>query len=148
MTTGSHGTTFGGNPLAMSVGNAVLDVVLAPGFFERVGQAGLLLKQRLAELQDRHPGVIAEIRGDGLMLGLRTVVPNGDFVAAARARHLLVIAAGDNVVRLLPPLVVTDAEIADAFDRLDAACADIEAKGAPAGAATQAVTSAVRVGAS
>ncbi len=130
MTTGSHGTTFGGNPLAMSVGNAVLDVVLAPGFFERVGQAGLLLKQSLAELQDRHPGVIAEIRGDGLMLGLRTVVPNGEFVAAARARHLLVIAAGDNVVRLLPPLVVTDAEIGDAFDRLDAACADIEAKGA------------------
>ena len=148
MTTGSHGTTFGGNPLAMSVGNAVLDVVLAPGFFERVGQAGLLLKQRLAELQDRHPGVIAEIRGDGLMLGLRTVVPNGDFVIAARARHILVIAAGDNVVRLLPPLVVTDAEIAEAFDRLDAACSDIEAKGAPSGARAQAVTSAVRAGAS
>ncbi len=148
MTTGSHGTTFGGNPLAMSVGNAVLDVVLAPGFFERVGQAGLLLKQRLAELQDRHPGVIAEIRGDGLMLGLRTVVPNGEFVAAARARHMLVIAAGDNVVRLLPPLIVTDAEIGDAFDRLDAACSDIEAKGAPSGAGAQAATSAVRVGAS
>ena len=148
MTTGSHGTTFGGNPLAMSVGNAVLDVVLAPGFFERVGQAGLLLKQRLAELQDRHPGVIGEIRGDGLMLGLRTIVPNGEFVAAARARHILVIAAGDNVVRLLPPLVVTDAEIADAFDRLDAACADIEAKSAPSGVGAEAVTSAVRVGAS
>ncbi len=148
MTTGSHGTTFGGNPLAMSVGNAVLDIVLAPGFFERVGQAGLLLKQRLAELQDRHPGVIAEIRGDGLMLGLRTVVPNGEFVAAARARHMLVIAAGDNVVRLLPPLIVTDAEIGAAFDRLDAACSDIEAKGAASGATAQAATSAVRVGAS
>ncbi len=148
MTTGSHGTTFGGNPLAMSVGNAVLDVVLAPGFFERVGQAGLLLKQRLAELQDRHPGVIAEIRGDGLMLGLRTVVPNGELVAAARARHILVIAAGDNVVRLLPPLVVTDAEIAEAFERLDAACSDIEAKSAPSVARAEAATSAVRTGAS
>ena len=148
MTTGSHGTTFGGNPLAMSVGNAVLDVVLAPGFFERVGQAGLLLKQRLAELQDRHPDVVAEIRGDGLMLGLRTVVPNGEFVAAARARHILVIAAGDNVVRLLPPLVVTDAEIAEAIGRLDAACSDLEAKGAPAGVTGPAVTSAVRAGAS
>ena len=148
MTTGSHGTTFGGNPLAMSVGNAVLDVVLAPGFFKRVAQAGLLLKQRLAELQDRHPGVIAEIRGDGLMLGLRTVVPNGEFVAAARARHILVIAAGDNVVRLLPPLVVTDAEIGEAFDRLDAACSDIEAKSAPSVAKAEAATSAVRTGAS
>ena len=107
-----------------------------------------MLKQRLAELQDRHPGVIGEIRGDGLMLGLRTVVPNGEFVAAARARHILVIAAGDNVVRLLPPLVVTDAEIADAFDRLDAACADIEAKSAPSGVEAEAVTSAVRAGAS
>ncbi len=131
MTVGTHGTTFGGNPLAMSVGNAVLDVVLEPGFLDRVAQAGIGLKQRLAELQDRHPGVIAEIRGDGLMVGLRTAVPNGDFVAAARDRHVLVIAAGDNVVRLLPPLVITDAEIAEAVRRLDAACADIAARRAP-----------------
>ena len=153
MTTGTHGTTFGGNPLAMSVGNAVLDVVLAPGFFDRVAQAGLVLRQRLAELQDRHPGVIAEIRGEGLMLGLRTVVPNGEFVAAARARHILVIAAGDNVVRLLPPLVTTDAEIAEAFDRLDQACSDIEARAsaasppAPSTSRMAPVTSAVRAGA-
>ena len=132
MVVGSHGTTFGGNPLAMAVGNAVLDVVLERGFLDRVKAAGLGFKQRLAELQDRYPGIIAEIRGDGLMLGLRCAVPNGDLVAAARARHVLVIAAGDNVVRLLPPLVISDDEIADAVRRLDAACADIEARRAVA----------------
>ena len=84
MTVGTHGTTFGGNPLAMAVGNAVLDVVLEPGFLDRVERMGLLLKQRLAELKDRHPAIIAEIRGEGLMLGLRTHVPNTDFIAAAR----------------------------------------------------------------
>src|SRR4051794_4058780 len=111
MTLGTHGTTFGGNPLAMAVGNAVLDVVLAPGFLEHVERMGLFLKQRLAELKDRHPAVIAEIRGQGLMLGIRTHVPNTDFVTAARDQQLIVIGAGDNVSRLLPPLIVTEAEI-------------------------------------
>ena len=151
MTVGSHGTTFGGNPLAMAIGNAVLDVVLEEGFLDEVKRKGLLFRQRLAELQDRYPGVIAEIRGDGLMLGLKGAVPNGDIVAAARARHVLMIAAGDNVVRLLPPLVISDDEIAEALRRLDAACADIEAHRAPPVAATDEVdphrTSAVRKGA-
>ena len=151
MTVGTHGTTFGGNPLAMAVGNAVLDVVLEPGFLDRVKAAGLGFKQRLAELQDRYPEVIAEIRGDGLMLGLRGAVPNGDIVAAARDRHVLVIAAGDNVVRLLPPLVISDAEIAEAMRRLDAACADIVARRAaparPEGEADPHRTSAVLKGA-
>ncbi|KQT87663.1 acetylornithine aminotransferase [Methylobacterium sp. Leaf469] len=120
MTAGTHGTTFGGNPLAMAVGNAVLDVVLADGFLDRVGQVGLLLKQRLAALQDRHPGVIQEIRGDGLMLGLKLGVPNTEFAATARDMHLLVIPAGDNVVRLLPPLIITDADVTEAVARLDA----------------------------
>ena len=132
MTVGSHGTTFGGNPLAMSVGNAVLDVILDPHFLPHVRHMGLRLKQRLAELKDRFPGVIAEIRGEGLMLGLRTVVPNTELVAAARAHHLLVIGAGDNVVRLLPPLIVSEAEIGEAVRRLDAACSDIVAASAPA----------------
>jgi acetylornithine/N-succinyldiaminopimelate aminotransferase len=126
MTVGSHGTTFGGNPLAMAVGNAVLDVVLAPGFLDHVQRMGLLLKQRLAALKDRHPGVVAEIRGQGLLVGLRTHVPNTDVVAAARDRKLLTIAAGDNVVRLLPPLIVTEAEIAQAVEMLDAACTALE----------------------
>ncbi len=151
MTVGSHGTTFGGNPLAMAVGNAVLDVVLEPGFLDHVRQVGLAFRQRLAELQDRYPSIVAEIRGDGLMLGLRCAVPNGDLVAAARERHLLVIAAGDNVVRLLPPLVISEAEAAEAVRRLDAACADIEARRAkvaePDGQADPHHTSAVLKGA-
>jgi acetylornithine/N-succinyldiaminopimelate aminotransferase len=127
MTAGSHGTTFGGNPLAMAVGNAVLDVVLADGFLDHVQRIGLLLKQRLAGLRDRHPEVIAEIRGAGLLLGLKLNVPNVAFAAAARAEHLLVIPAGDNVVRLLPPLIVTDADVHAAVDRLEAAAGRLEA---------------------
>lgn len=128
MTLGTHGTTFGGNPLAMAVGNAVLDVILEPGFLESVERKGLLLKQRLAELKDRHPSVIAEVRGQGLIMGLRTVVPNTEFVNAARDQKLIVIGAGDNVVRLLPPLIITEADLGEAINRLDAACAAIEAE--------------------
>ncbi len=126
ITPGSHGTTFGGNPLAMAVGNAVLDVVLAPGFLDHVAQMGLLFQQRLAELKDRHPAVVAEIRGAGLMLGIKTHVPNTAFAAAARDAKMLVIPAGDNVVRLLPPLVITQADVGEAMQRLDAACTALE----------------------
>lgn len=123
MTAGTHGSTFGGNPLAMAVGDAVLDVVLAPGFLDKVRHNSILLRQRLAEIQDRYPGVIAEIRGDGLLMGMRAVVPNNELVDALRAEKLLTIAAGDNVVRLLPPLIVEEAEIAEALVRIDRACA-------------------------
>jgi acetylornithine/N-succinyldiaminopimelate aminotransferase len=123
MTAGTHGSTFGGNPLAMSVANAVLDVVLEPGFLDRVRQAGLLLKQRLAEIKDRYPGVIAEVRGEGLLIGLRAVVPAGTVVDALRAEHMIAVSAGDNVIRLLPPLIIDDAEIGEAMTRLDRACA-------------------------
>lgn len=129
MVVGSHGTTFGGNPLAMAVANAVLDIVLAPGFLDQVRQTGLLLKQRLAALKDRHPSIVDELRGEGLMTGLRLLVPNTDFAAAARDEHLLVIPAGDNVVRLLPPLVIGEAEVAAALDKLEAACAAMEMRG-------------------
>ncbi|NIX77852.1 acetylornithine transaminase [Microvirga terricola] len=128
MTLGTHGSTFGGNPLAMAVGNAVLDVILAPGFLEHVEKVGLLLKQRMAELMDRHPAVIAEVRGLGLMMGLRTHVPNTEFIAAARSEKIILIGAGENVSRILPPLIITDAEVAEAMNRLDAACAAIEAE--------------------
>jgi len=126
LTAGAHGTTFGGNPLAMAVGNAVLDVVLEPGFIERVAQLGLLFRQRLAELRDRHPQIIEEIRGEGLMVGVRVKVPTADFAAAARKERLLTVPAGDNVVRLLPPLIITEEELADGVRRLDAACRRIE----------------------
>jgi acetylornithine/N-succinyldiaminopimelate aminotransferase len=127
MTAGTHGSTFGGNPLATSVAGAVLDVVLEKGFLDRVARTGLLFKQRLAEMKDRHPAVIAEVRGEGLLLGLRTVVPNMDLVAACRQEGLLTAGAGENVVRLLPPLISGEAEVAEAMTRLDAACVKIEA---------------------
>ncbi|HXE25298.1 MAG TPA: aspartate aminotransferase family protein [Roseiarcus sp.] len=133
LTVGVHGTTFGGNPLAMAVGNATLDVILAPGFLERVVRLGLRMRQRLAELKDRHLGVIEEIRGEGLMIGLKLKVPPAKFAEAALERKLLVIPAGDNVVRILPPLVVSDEEIGEGVRRLDSVCA---ALGAPAMAAT------------
>ncbi|HEV2512679.1 aspartate aminotransferase family protein [Bosea sp. (in: a-proteobacteria)] len=128
MTLGTHGTTFGGNPLAMAVGNAVLDVILAPGFIEQVQKTALRLRQSLAQLKDQHPQVIEEIRGEGLMLGLKLKTPNTDFVAQARAAGLLVVAAGDNVVRLLPPLIIGESEVAEAVARLDKAAGAVEAE--------------------
>ncbi len=128
MTAGTHGTTFGGNPLAMAVGNAVLDVVLADGFLDHVNRMALLLRQRLAGLADRHPRIIEEVRGQGLLLGLKVRVPNTDLVAAARDAKLITIGAGNNVVRLLPPLIITDAEISEAVERLDQAASALEAK--------------------
>jgi acetylornithine/N-succinyldiaminopimelate aminotransferase len=127
MTAGTHGSTFGGNPLALAAANAVLDVVMAPAFLERTRRMALLLKQRLAELKDRHPGVIAEVRGEGFLIGLRALVPAGELVDAARREKLLTVAAGENVVRLLPPLIVGEEEIAEAVKRLDAAASEIEA---------------------
>jgi acetylornithine/N-succinyldiaminopimelate aminotransferase len=123
MTAGTHGSTFGGNPLAMSAANATLDVMLAPGFFARVQQISLLLKQRLAEIKDRYPSVIGEVRGEGLLIGLKALVPAGELVDALRAEKMLTVAAGDNVVRLLPPLIINEQEIAEGVTRLARACA-------------------------
>jgi acetylornithine/N-succinyldiaminopimelate aminotransferase len=128
MTAGTHGSTYGGNPLAMAVGNAVLDIVAEPAFLAKVETTALLLKQRLAELKDRYPSVIAEIRGKGLLMGIRTVVPNTDLVTELREQGLLTIGAGDNVVRLLPPLIIDENDVAEAARRLDAGCAAIDAR--------------------
>ena len=122
MTPGSHGSTFGGNPLAVAAANAVLDVMLAPGFFEHARKMSLLLKQKLASVVDRHPDVVAEVRGEGLLIGVRAVVPAGDLINALRDEKLLTVAAGDNVVRFLPPLIVTEAELDEAVERLERAC--------------------------
>jgi acetylornithine/N-succinyldiaminopimelate aminotransferase len=123
MTPGTHGSTFGGNPLAMAVGKAVIDIVSEPAFLEDVRRKGLYIKQRLAGVVDAHPSVVAEIRGEGLLIGLRCIVPVADVVAALRDQDMLVATAGENVVRLLPPLNVSDAEIDSAIERLDAALA-------------------------
>jgi acetylornithine/N-succinyldiaminopimelate aminotransferase len=123
MTAGTHGSTFGGNPLAMCVADAVLDVMLEPGFLERVRHTALLFKQRLAEIKDHYPTLIGEVRGEGLLIGLRALVPAASVVNALRAEGMIVVAAGDNVVRLLPPLIIGEQEIAEAIVRLDRACA-------------------------
>ncbi len=127
MTAGVHGTTFGGNPLAMAVGNAVLDVVLEEGFLDEVARKALLLKQGLAAIADEFPQVVEEIRGTGLILGLKCAMPNARVNQALRERHLLAVPAGENVIRLLPPLNVTDAEIGEALARIRAAAAGLAA---------------------
>src|ERR1051325_10744621 len=111
MTPGTHGSTFGGNPLAVAAGNAVLDVVSKPGFLDHVRKIALLFRQRLAEIKDRHPAVITEVRGEGLLIGLKCEVPNTELIDAFRVEKLLAFCAGDNVARLVPPLVVTEAEV-------------------------------------
>jgi acetylornithine/N-succinyldiaminopimelate aminotransferase len=133
MTPGSHGSTFGGNPLAMAVGKAVIDIVSEPGFLEDVRRKGLYFKQRLAGVVDAHPGVAAEIRGEGLLIGLRCITPVAEVVAALRDHGLLAASAGENVLRLLPPLNVSDAEIDGAIERLDAALATLAPAKAIAG---------------
>ena len=130
MTPGVHGTTFGGNPLAMAVGNAVLDVVLEDGFLDDVSRKALLLKQGLAGIADEFPTVIEEIRGIGLMLGIKCRLPNARVNMALREQHLLAVPAGDNVLRLLPPLTVTDEEIRAALDRIRAGAASVAASAA------------------
>ncbi|MFN7322036.1 MAG: aspartate aminotransferase family protein [Methylobacterium sp.] len=127
MVAGTHGSTYGGNPLAMAVGNAVLDVVTAPGFLENVQHMSLRLSQRLAELKDRFPGVIAEVRGSGLLMGLKMQVPNTEFVAALRNEGLLTVGAGDNVVRLLPPLIIGEEEVRYATEAIERAAATFAA---------------------
>lgn len=125
MTPGTHGTTYGGNPLAMAVGNAVLDIVLADGFLEHVRDTALLFKQSLASLADRYPDVVEEIRGEGLLLGLKAKVPNTELVAGMREQGLLAVSAGDNVVRLLPPLILTADEVREGMTRIETAIASL-----------------------
>jgi acetylornithine/N-succinyldiaminopimelate aminotransferase len=122
MTPGTHGSTFGGNPLAVAVANAVLDEVTADGFIDNVKQNALKLKQRLAELKDRHASVIAEVRNEGLLMGLRLLPPVASMVDALRAEKMIAPAAGDNVLRLLPPLIIGEEEIAFAVNAIDRAC--------------------------
>jgi len=127
MAPGSHGSTFGGNPLAVAAANAVLDVMLEPGFFDHVRKMSLLLKQKLASVVDRYPTVLSEVRGEGLLIGVKAVVPSGDLVTALREQKLLTVGAGDNVVRFLAPLIVSEVEIEQSVQLLERACTALAA---------------------
>ena len=127
MTAGTHGSTYGGNPLAMAVGNAVVDVMTEEGFLDHVSEMAGLMRQRLAGLQDQFPDVIESVRGEGLMLGLKLKAPNAAFVEAARAVKLLTVPAADNVVRILPPLTITAEHVDFAITALDTACGVMQA---------------------
>jgi len=123
MTVGSHASTFGGNPLAMAVGNAVLDVVLAPEFLPHVERVANFARQQLAALPSEYPHIFEDVRGHGLMLGLKIKVPNTAFIDELRKRKLLAVAAGGNVVRLLPPLIVDEDHVREAVRILGEAAA-------------------------
>jgi acetylornithine/N-succinyldiaminopimelate aminotransferase len=129
MTPGTHGSTYGGNPLGMAVAAAALDVVLSPDFLPHVEAISNYLNQQLSGLLTEHAGVFEEIRGLGLMLGLKLRVPNTEFVVAARKQGLLVVAAGDNVVRLLPPLIIEESHVREAMAMLSAAAKTFEHEG-------------------
>jgi len=126
MTVGSHGSTYGGNPLAMAAGNAVLDLVLKPDFLERVRAISGFMQQNLAMLAAEHPKVIAEVRGRGLLLGLKLHVPAAAFIARLRENRLLAVGATENVARLLPPLNIEEAHVKEALTALVSACSAFE----------------------
>ena len=130
LTAGSHGSTFGGNPLAMAVANAVLDVMLTEGFLEHVCTVGAELRARLTALAARYPAVITEVRGAGLMLGLKCAIDNGTVVEHLLKEGLLAVPAADNVVRLLPPLTIEASHVAEAAEVLDRVCARLADKAA------------------
>ncbi|MEQ9449823.1 MAG: aspartate aminotransferase family protein [Rhodospirillaceae bacterium] len=125
MTAGSHGSTFGGNPLAMAAGNAVMDVLLEPGFMGGVEKTAGKLWGKLETLVKKHGKVFETARGKGLMIGIKCKITNTDVVAKAASNGLLTVPAGDNVVRLLPPLIIGDAEIDAAMDILDTSAAEL-----------------------
>jgi acetylornithine/N-succinyldiaminopimelate aminotransferase len=119
LTAGTHGSTFGGNPLAVAVGNAVLDVLLADGFLEQVQRIAARLRAKLEEFARRHPDLIEEVRGEGLMIGLKCRVPNTEVIDRLRANRMLTAGAGDNVVRLLPPLIIANSHIEEGLAILE-----------------------------
>ncbi len=126
MVVGTHGSTYGGNPLACAVGNAVLDRILEPQFLPHVQEMSKKLNWHLHQLQQRFPQYIKEVRGKGLMLGLKITPPVSEFVALLLKNHLLTIGAGDNVLRLLPPLIVQQSDIEEAIEIITKAFKEIE----------------------
>ncbi len=132
MTVGTHGTTYGGNPLAMAVSNKAIDMILAPGFLDHVNKIANYLHQQLGALVAGHPALFESVRGQGLMIGIKMKTPSADFIAAARANGLVVLPAGDNVVRLLPPLTLSENEAREGMDLLSKTASQMEAQKAAA----------------
>ena len=130
LTPGTHGTTFGGNPLAMAVGNAVVDTILAPGFLDHVRDVGDYLWQRMGDVVAKHPKVFAAVRGAGLMQGLvcQPEFTNLSVIDALRENGLMTVGAGENVIRLLPPLIIEKAHVDEAADIIARTAAEVEAK--------------------
>jgi acetylornithine/N-succinyldiaminopimelate aminotransferase len=127
MTAGTHGSTYGGNPLGCAVGNAVMDIVADPAFLAEVNRKSGLMRQKLEGLIAAHPDIFEGVRGAGLMLGLKCKVAPADVVNAGYAQQVITVPAADNVVRLLPPLNISDEEIAEAVSRLDRAATTLGA---------------------
>ena len=122
MKPGTHGSTFGGNPLAMSVGNAVLDIILEKGFLENVVSVGHYFEQQLLKLKEKYPSVLEEVRGKGLLRGIKVKVNNVDFLNQLFENKMLAVKAGDNVVRLLPPLIIENKEIDEGVSIIEKVC--------------------------
>jgi len=128
ITAGTHGSTFGGNPLATAVGNAVLDVLLEDGFLARARTIGELLFAQMVRLGETYGDIIDHVRGAGLMIGIKCVPPVGEMVTACREAGLLTVPAGENVMRLLPPLVIEESHVREAVGMVEAACKAVAAK--------------------
>ena len=126
MIAGTHGSTYGGNPLGCAIGAKMIEIVTAPGFMDEVSRKAGFLRQRLEGLVAAHPDIFEEVRGQGLMLGLRLKLPPADLVKAAYAQQLLTVPAADNVLRLLPALTISEDDMAEAVRRLDAAATALE----------------------
>jgi len=125
MTAGTHGSTFGGNPLAMAVGNAVLDIIFEKNFLQNVRQKGEYFHQELNKIKEKHPKVIGEIRGLGLMIGLKMLVDNTEFMKKLMNNKMLTVKAEENVIRLFPPLVVSNGELDEAISKIEAVCSEM-----------------------
>ena len=136
MTVGSHGSTYGGNPLAMAVGLAAFDELSKPEMLEHVRALDGYFRQQLAGLLDRYPDVIAELRGRGLLIGVKLVTNNREFMALAQEQRLLIAGGGENCIRLLPPLIMTMQEASEAMEKFEAACAAARAQAQAKAAAT------------
>jgi len=126
MVPGTHGSTYGGNPLACAVGIAVIKRILEPGFLQHVKKMSLLLNRHMQQLMQKYPELVLDVRGKGLMVGMKITPPVKDFVARLRDHKLLCVAAGDNVLRLLPPLIINESDIEEAFEKISAALAEIK----------------------